>query len=87
MKLLLWSVIVLVIVAWLFRSKKNSAGTNKARSDTTAKANDAKATPDGVEPMLPCAHCGVHVPASEAVISSSGVAFCSQEHRLGHANS
>lgn len=87
MKLLLWSVILLVIVAWLFRSKQNSAGPETARSDAATKANAAKAATAGAEKMLPCAHCGVHVPASEAVISSSGAAFCSQEHRLGHASS
>lgn len=87
MKLLLWSVIVLVIVAWLFRSKKNAAGPDKSRSETAAKTNAAESTPEGVEPMLPCAHCGVHVPASEAVISSTGAVFCSQEHRLGHTKS
>ena len=82
MKLLLWAVIVLVIVAWLFRSKKNSGGSSEAPPPKTGKPSH-----DELEPMLPCAHCGIHVPASEAVMSSSGAAFCSQEHRLGHSRS
>lgn len=82
MKLLLWSVIVVVIVAWLFRSKKNSGSSNNVPPPKASKPSH-----DGLEPMLPCAHCGIHVPASEAVISSSGAAFCSQEHRLGHSKS
>lgn len=87
MKFLLWAVIVFVIVAWLFRSKKNSAGSDNVRSDSAARESAATTAAGDIEPMLPCAHCGVHIPASEAVISSSGAAYCSQEHRLGHAKS
>jgi len=33
-----------------------------------------------VEPMVPCAHCGVNVPRSEA-LGAAGRFFCSEEHR------
>lgn len=37
------------------------------------------------EPMVACAHCGVHVPESEGV-TAGGHFYCSQEHRrLGPA--
>ena len=35
------------------------------------------------ERMVACAHCGLHVPESEAVIVD-GVGFCSPEHRRLH---
>lgn len=33
-----------------------------------------------VEQMLPCAHCGLHVPEREGV-RGGGSFFCSEEHR------
>jgi len=32
------------------------------------------------EPMVPCAHCGVNLPRSEA-LEAAGRFFCSEEHR------
>lgn len=82
MKLLLWSAVALMVVMWLFRNKKISSSADGKHADKAADASR-----DIAEPMLPCAHCGVHVPASEAVLSSSGAAFCTQEHRLRHGES
>ena len=33
-----------------------------------------------IEQMVPCAHCGLHVPESEGVRGAGGF-FCSEEHR------
>lgn len=35
------------------------------------------------EDMVRCAHCGVHLPKSESVLSD-GEFFCSDEHRRLH---
>ncbi len=35
------------------------------------------------EDMVRCAHCGVHLPKSEGVLSA-GKFFCSKEHRDAH---
>jgi uncharacterized protein len=35
---------------------------------------------ESVQEMVRCAHCGVHVPRSEAVFEES-TPFCSDEHR------
>lgn len=32
------------------------------------------------EAMVPCAHCGINIPRSEA-LESGGRLFCSEEHR------
>lgn len=31
--------------------------------------------------MVPCAHCGLHLPASEAIVNEAGQPFCSEAHR------
>jgi len=43
------------------------------------------ARPDAppVERMVECAHCGLHVPESEAV-AEMGRSFCCEAHRLAH---
>ena len=35
----------------------------------------------GPQPMVACAHCGIHVPRGDAVVAPSGT-FCGEAHRL-----
>lgn len=50
---------------------------------------DAPATPPGktaseaADPiaMVPCAHCGVHLPRLDALTNDAGQPFCSEAHR------
>ncbi|WP_460838033.1 PP0621 family protein [Noviherbaspirillum agri] len=87
MKLLLWSAVVLMVVVWVFRTKKISSDSQGTREANGNASSAGTSDDDGaVEPMLPCTHCGVHFPASEAVTSSSGAVFCTQEHRLRHGD-
>lgn len=47
----------------------------------TAARRASRPDPDAArELVLSCAHCGVHVPASEAIISN-GAPYCCTEHR------
>jgi len=39
-----------------------------------------RAAPPPAEPMVPCTHCGINVPRSEA-LGAAGRFFCSEEHR------
>jgi uncharacterized protein len=74
MKFVLWLVLGVLVVAWLLRGKKSlppRAG-RPARPDANS------------EPMLQCAHCGIHIPASEAVLDAASTPFCSDAHRLQH---
>jgi uncharacterized protein len=76
-KLLIWVLIGVVIIAWLVRSKKPLKAPATPPSENKAA---------GAEAMVQCAWCQVHVPASECVTNPSGAVFCSQEHRrLGEA--
>jgi uncharacterized protein len=36
---------------------------------------------EATQPMVVCAHCGVHLPRAEAVTDARG-SFCSEAHRL-----
>jgi uncharacterized protein len=81
MKFLFWAGIGVVIVMWLLRSKKAPPRTQAFRPQNAANADKV------IEPIIQCAYCGMHVPASEAVTTSSGVVFCSEEHRLRHVGS
>src|SRR5467141_4276859 len=45
-----------------------------------ARKRRQRSAPPPVEPMVPCAHCGINVPRSEA-LGAAGRFFCSEEHR------
>ena len=44
------------------------------------KRRKRSAQPPPGETMVPCAHCGVNLPRSEA-LEAAGRFFCSEEHR------
>jgi len=73
-KFLLLLVIALIVVVWLMQGKKASKPTGASTAASTTPT-------DSGERMIQCAHCGVHVPASESVSNAGGVVFCSEEHR------
>lgn len=79
MKFLLWAVIIALVVMWIMREKKTSGAVHGTRQDTGCEA-----LPDP-QPMIQCAECGLHLPASEALAGPHGKVFCSEEHRLRHA--
>jgi uncharacterized protein len=71
MKLLV-TVLALALLAWLLfgRAGKRSG---QGRSATTGSSPP-------LEGMVACAHCGVHLPASEALLAY-GRSYCSAAHR------
>ena len=72
--LMKWLILFLVVwVAWrIFRSLR-------ASSPPPARSSRG-------EVMRACAHCGLNVPASEAVIESDNLSYCCEAHRrLGPA--
>lgn len=71
MRALFWIALGLVLVAWLSRKNRKVAAASQPQSAPRAVT----------EQMLPCRHCGLHIPASEAIICSDGIAFCSAEHQ------
>lgn len=89
MKLIILIVVVLAVIVWLQRLKKNLGRDRSAPGGSTfghgPAASSAGASPE-VEAMVACAHCGMHFPASEALADASGAVFCSAEHRRLHAS-
>ncbi|WP_019141956.1 PP0621 family protein [Noviherbaspirillum massiliense] len=78
MKLLVLLAFAFLIAFWI---KKLSAPQDSSGSGARQPEQDR------IESMVQCVLCGVHVPASEAVVSSSGAMFCCEEHRRQHGAS
>ncbi|MDF3823442.1 PP0621 family protein [Leptospira sp. 96542] len=76
MKFLLFLLIILLAV-WLWRSGRTAETPPKR---TTGGPTRASARDTAPQDMVRCAHCGLHLPLSEAVASTSAH-YCSAEHR------
>ncbi len=77
-KLLLLLAVIGVAVWWL-------AGRRRDKPKPPAgPARPAPPTPAAAEPqpMVACAHCGVHLPRQDTVADAAGRPFCSEAHRL-----
>lgn len=71
------------LVLWLLYSPGVRKLLRGLRSDEPAQSpHPAKAKPEPAQTtaMLPCAHCGVHLPVGEALIDEQGQPFCSEAH-------
>ena len=79
MKLLLLLLVAVAVAMWLQRARP------AARSAKTRAAAGSGQRQDVVEAMVQCAHCGLHLPASESVGGNTGTFFCSEEHRQHYA--
>ena len=76
-KLLLW---VVVIIGLLFATRLINIKKSAPKRPATAQPPPAS---KGVEQMVRCAHCGIYLPRSEALMSNNHT-WCSLEHsRLG----
>ena len=74
MKLGLWLLVAAAAFLWFYHAKKQRF---KSRARGTAQA-------DG-ERILACAHCGLHVPASDVLVDIAGASFCCEAHRRLHS--
>jgi uncharacterized protein len=65
-------VLVVAVVAWLLL---------RPRKAEPPKGQRPPPEKPGLQEMLQCRHCGVHLPRAEALVDERG-AFCSEAHRL-----
>ena len=73
LRVLVW-LVLLVAGWWIFRKR--------ARPEPLRPAAPASAPAIAkAEPMVDCAHCGLHLPASEALRDDAARAYCCAEHR------
>ncbi|MET3495744.1 PP0621 family protein [Variovorax boronicumulans] len=78
---------VIWIAIWLWRKNRREE-MRDAQRERMAKAQQRHATPPAVaapQAMVRCAHCGLHLPASDAVASPDGAVYCSPAHRQAAA--
>lgn len=67
--------VVVIVGLMLIKKSQQAKGVQPPKSP--------RKPPQVPEAMLPCAHCGVHSPASRCVMRD-GKPYCSEEHaRLG----
>ena len=71
---LLLLIIIIAVVLWLMSSRRGAV---------QRKRRDA---PRSAEAMVACAHCGVHLPRSDAIEGRDGRLFCGDAHRGAHEN-
>ena len=75
LRVLVW-VVLLVAGWWIFRKRARPAPPPLRPAAPSRAPVIAKA-----EPMVDCTHCGLHLPASEALRDEAGRAYCCAEHR------
>ncbi|AKU23882.1 hypothetical protein MJ904_02625 [Massilia sp. MB5] len=75
-RILFWLALIFLVIAAI-RSKLKSASRPPEQQPGRPRA--AAEAPPQAEAMLCCAHCGVHYPASENVVSD-GRNYCSPAH-------
>lgn len=88
MKWLLWA-LLLGGAIWLLRGARvrseTPAGQPRGPQPSPAGAAQPPAK-GGSREIVPCAHCGVHLPRDEAVTGPDGrTLFCSESHRIEQA--
>lgn len=84
-KLLFW-IVLIILVLFVARIAGRMAAQRQAdaQSGQKKKAQGAQ-PPPSLESMVRCAHCGIHLPRSEALLQN-GQTWCSPDHaRLGPA--
>ena len=76
MKYLLVLAVVLVAF-WIWRNNR------RAEREAAAPPSTPRAAPSGSpSAMVACRHCGLHLPAAEAVTGAAGVYCCAEHRRL-----
>lgn len=78
MKIVLLVLAVLAAV-WLLR------GAGRRRDAAPGPRPAAPPKPAPATAMVACAHCGVHLPRTEALMSPGGETFCGDAHRQAGA--
>jgi uncharacterized protein len=68
--------VVLVVVVLVLLLARSARRAPAAREASPAKSK-------AIEDMVRCAHCGVHLPRSEALPGRGGL-FCGPAHRAEH---
>ncbi|KGD90464.1 hypothetical protein JL37_21230 [Achromobacter sp. RTa] len=81
-KLLFW-IFLVIVVLFAARIAGRMAAAKQAGAQGGRATRGRASQPRQVESMVRCAHCGIHLPRSEALLQG-GQTWCNAEHaRLG----
>ncbi|MCW0208266.1 hypothetical protein AVE30378_01502 [Achromobacter veterisilvae] len=81
-KLLFW-IFLVIAVLFVARIAGRMAAAKQAGAQGGKSARGRAPQPKPLESMVRCAHCGIHLPRSEALLQN-GQTWCTAEHaRLG----
>lgn len=78
--LVLLVVLVVALLLWQ-RGRRRDSDADTPPANPQARRPTARGTSS--DPMAVCAHCQLHLPASEALRGRHGV-YCSEAHRRAH---
>ena len=67
-------IIVVVLGAWLLFGRERRLPKPPPAARKTARDDTAQ--------MVECAHCGLHLPKSEALVDAAERPYCGEPHRL-----
>ncbi|BEP57503.1 uncharacterized protein J2W25_000935 [Variovorax boronicumulans] len=79
MKYLLVLAVVWVAI-WLWRKNRREE-MRDAQQERAKKAQQRTPAVGPPQAMVRCAHCGLHLPAADALPGPDGAVFCSAAHR------
>lgn len=68
--LLTIAIVVVALMLWFGKGRGGGASSGSTRRRAP-----------GPQPMVSCAHCGLHLPQPDAVEGEGGRHYCSAEHR------
>jgi len=72
---------VLWVAIWLWRKNRREE-MHDAMRERAAKARQQQRTAASQpQAMVRCAHCGLHLPATDAIAGPGGAVYCSTAHR------
>ena len=72
---------VLWIAIWLWRKNRREEMRDAMRERAAKAQQRAPAQVAAPQAMVRCAHCGLHLPATDAIGGSGGTVYCSTAHR------
>ncbi|BEP33925.1 hypothetical protein GmRootV59_08990 [Variovorax sp. V59] len=72
---------VLWVAIWLWRKNRREEMRETLREEAARAAKRPSAAPASPQAMLRCAHCGLHLPASDAIAGPGDAVYCSAAHR------
>lgn len=86
MKFIFWALVIYLCWRW-FTAQKKTVDDAPADASLNAERKVAPEAENSAEQMVQCAHCGIHLPASEAIAGPGRKLFCSDEHSSQHHSS